>query len=100
MKNFNRWLEVGSAVTGVSALLALGGCMAEAQHIHQTTLPDGKPGYVIVCNSQRYDRCLNRAARVCNGAYTIVPQARDTVRLGDPVAGIGNSETIVVSCGK
>ena len=73
--------------------------MTEAQHIHQTTLPDGKPGYVIVCNSQRYDRCLNRAARVCNGAYTIVPQARDTVQFGDRVPGIGASESILVACG-
>lgn len=77
------------------------GCVTEAGHIHPTTLSTGKPGYVIVCNSNRYDRCLNRAARVCNGAYTIIPQERSsTVRFGDQMPGIGNSESIVVSCGK
>lgn len=81
-------------------LLTLGGCVTEAQHIHQTALPDGKSGYVVTCNSQRYDRCLNRAARACGGAYTIVPQGPNTVRFGDPVPGIGNSESVVVSCGK
>jgi hypothetical protein len=76
------------------------GCVTEEGHIHPTTLPSGKPGYVINCNSQRYDRCLNRAARVCGGAYTIVPQERSsTLRPGDPVPGIGNGETIVVACG-
>lgn len=80
--------------------VVLGGCVTEADHIHPTTLPTGKPGYVITCNSQRYDRCLSRAARVCNGPYTIVPQTRSsTLRPGDAVPGIGNSESIVVSCG-
>jgi hypothetical protein len=85
-------------VAGTS--LALGGCVTEAQHIHHTALPDGKIGYVVTCNSQRYDRCLNRAAQACDGAYTIVPQSPGTVRFGDPVPGIGNSESVVVSCGK
>ena len=31
--------------------LALVGCVTEAEHIHPTTLPNGKPGYVVVCNS-------------------------------------------------
>jgi hypothetical protein len=79
--------------------LALAGCVTEAEHIHPTTLPNGQPGYVIVCNSQRYDRCLSRAAQVCKGAYTVVPDSRSTVRFGDPVESIGNSEHIVVSCG-
>lgn len=79
------------------ALIA--GCVTEAGHVHSTTLPDGKPGYVITCNSQRYDRCLNRAARVCNGSYTLQPDTRTTVRFGDPMEGVGNSEHIVVSCG-
>jgi hypothetical protein len=87
---------------GVSTILlclALAGCVTEAEHIHPTMLPNGQRGYVIVCNSQRYDRCLSRAASVCNGAYTIVPDTRSTLRFGDPVGGIGNSEHIVVSCG-
>lgn len=79
------------------ALIA--GCVTEAGHIHSITLPGGKAGYVITCNSQRYDRCLNRAARVCNGSYTLQPNTRTTVRFGDPVEGVGNSEHIVVSCG-
>lgn len=80
--------------------VVLGGCLTEADHIHPTTLPSGKPGYVITCNSQRYDRCLSRAARVCDGAYTLVPAERSsTVRPGDPLSGVGNSESIVVSCG-
>jgi hypothetical protein len=77
----------------------LSGCVTEAGHIHPTALPGGKPGYFITCNSQRYDRCLNRAARICNGPYTIQPDAQTTVRFGDPVEGVGNSEHIVVSCG-
>jgi hypothetical protein len=82
----------------VSAAL-LSGCITEAGHIHPTTLPDGKPAYFITCNSQRYDRCLNRAARICNGSYTLHPDARTTVRFSDPMEGVGNSEHIVVSCG-
>ena len=81
------------------AFRSLTGCVTEAQHIHATVLPSGKPGYVIVCNSQRYDRCLSRAARACGGAYTIVPQDRGTIRLGDRMAGIGNGDSIIVSCG-
>jgi len=78
----------------------IAGCVTEADHTHSTTLPNGKPGYVIICNSNRYDRCLNRAARVCAGAYTIIPEARSsTFRVADPVPGIGNGESILVSCG-
>jgi hypothetical protein len=89
-------LVVGFAAAGV----ALAGCVTEAGHIHPTTLPNGKPGYAITCNSNRYDRCLSRAARVCGGAYTIVPEARSTTfRPADTMPGIGNSESIVVSCG-
>lgn len=77
------------------------GCVTEADHVHPITLPTGKAGYVITCNSNRYDRCLNRAARVCAGAYTLIPQSRSsTVRFGDAMPGVGNSESIVVSCGK
>ena len=80
--------------------LACAGCVTESGHIHATTLPDGRTGYVITCNSNRYDRCLNRAARVCGGPYSIAPQERSsTFRAGDPVPGVGNSESIVVSCG-
>jgi hypothetical protein len=79
--------------------LLLAGCVSEAEHVHPTTLPNGQLGYVISCNSQRYDRCLSRAARVCNGAYKIGPDTQSTVRFGDPVGGVGNSEHIVVSCG-
>jgi hypothetical protein len=91
-------ITVARALLLASVVLA-GGCVTEAEHIHPTTLPNGKPGYVIICNSQRYDRCLSRAAKACGGAYTIIPQHRDTLRAGDPVAGFGNSESIVVSCG-
>src|SRR5947207_998706 len=63
-------------------LLACAGCVTEAGHIRPTTLPTGKPGYVITCNSNRYDRCLSRAARVCAGAYTIIPQARSSTHSG------------------
>jgi hypothetical protein len=83
----------------VVAAVVLAGCVTESQHIHSVTLPSGKPGYVIVCNSYRYDRCLSRAARVCNGAYTILPDARSTVRMGDAMEGVGNGEAITVSCG-
>lgn len=88
-----------ACILALSLLAA--GCVTEAGHIHPTTLSTGKPGYVIVCNSNRYDRCLNRAAHVCNGAYTIIPQERSsTVRFGDQMPGIGNSESIAVSCGR
>lgn len=84
----------------LTALLPASACVTEAGHIHETTLPNGKPGYVVTCNSNRYDRCLNRAARVCKSAYTIIPQARSsTVRFTDPMPGVGNGESIVVSCG-
>ena len=84
---------------GLVALLALAGCVTEAGHVHPTTLPNGKPGYVVTCNSSRYDRCLNRAARACAGPYTIVPQERSsTFRSGDAVPGVGNSESLLVSC--
>lgn len=80
--------------------LTFAGCVTESGHIHPTTLPTGKPGYVITCNSNRYDRCLSRAARVCAGAYAIVPQERSsTFRPADTMPGVGNSESIVVSCG-
>jgi hypothetical protein len=81
------------------AIACLSGCMTEAQHTHLVTLPSGQPGYMVTCNSNSYDRCLNRAARACRGAYTIVPEVRSTtVRVQDPVAGIGNSESITVAC--
>lgn len=79
--------------------LLTAGCVTEAQHIHPTTLPNGKPGYVIVCNSQRYDRCLNRAADVCHGPYTVIPERRSSTVQGDRMEGVGNSESILVSCG-
>jgi hypothetical protein len=75
------------------------GCVTESGHIHPVTLPNGNPGYVITCNSQRYERCLNRAAKTCNGPYTLQPDARTTVRLGDQMEGVGNSEHMMVSCG-
>jgi hypothetical protein len=82
------------------ALLGLTGCVTEAGHIHPITLPTGKSGYVITCNSNSYDRCLNRAARVCSGAYTIIPETRSsTFRPGDAMPGVGNSDSILVSCG-
>jgi hypothetical protein len=37
--------------------LALSACVTEAGHINSITPPTGKPGYVITCNSSRYDRC-------------------------------------------
>lgn len=84
----------------VYAMSALCGCVTEAQHIHPTTLPSGKPGYAITCNSNRYDRCLSRAARMCDGPYTIIPEQRSsTTRLGDAMPGVGNSESILVYCG-
>jgi hypothetical protein len=80
-------------------LLACAGCVTEAGHTLPTTLPTGKPGYVITCNSNRYDRCLSRAARACAGAYTIIPQARSsTFRPADAMPGVGNGESILVSC--
>jgi hypothetical protein len=80
--------------------LALPACVSESEHVHPTTLPTGKPGYVITCNSNRYDRCLNRAARVCGGAYAIIPETRSTTfRPGDAMPGVGNSDSILVSCG-
>jgi hypothetical protein len=82
----------------VSAAL-MAGCVSEAEHIHPTTLPDGKPDYVITCNSQRYDRCLNRAARACNGSYILHPDARTTVRFGDPMEGVGNNDISWVPAG-
>jgi hypothetical protein len=83
----------------VMIFAGVAGCVTEAQHVHPTVLPDGKSGYVIVCNSQRYDRCLSRAARACSGAYTIIPQDRSTIRFGDKMQEIGNSESVLVSCG-
>jgi hypothetical protein len=81
-------------------ILGLAGCVTEAEHVRPTVLPTGKAGYVITCNSSRYDRCLNRAAGACNGAYRIIPQERSsTFRPGDAVAGVGNSDSILVSCG-
>lgn len=82
-----------------AAVVALSACVTESGHIHPTTLPDGRSGYFITCNSQRYDRCLNRAARVCDGPYTLHPDDQTTVRFGDSVEGIGNSDHIVVTCG-
>jgi hypothetical protein len=85
--------------TFVLLSLLLCSCVTEQGHIHQTALPSGKPGYAITCNSQRYDRCLNRAARACGGAYTVVSQDRSsTFRPGDQIEGIGNSEMILVAC--
>jgi hypothetical protein len=90
---------LASTLAALGLLVALTGCMTEADHVRATTLPDGKQGFVIVCNSQRYDRCLSRASTACHGRYTIIPQGRDTVRFGDAVAGVGNSDSILVSCG-
>ena len=81
------------------AILSLFSCVTEAEHVHPTTLPSGKAGYVVTCNSSRYDRCLSRAAHACNGAYAIVPDARTTVRFGDAMPGVGNSEQLTVRCG-
>jgi len=81
------------------ALLSLVGCVTEAGHIHPSILPTGKSGYVITCNSNRYDRCLNRAARVCGGGYAIIPETRSTTfRPGDAMPGVGNSDSILMSC--
>jgi hypothetical protein len=82
------------------ALFGLADCVAEAGHTHPTILPSGKSGYVITCNTNSYDRCLNRAASACNGAYTIIPQVRSsTLRPADAMPGIGNGDSILVSCG-
>lgn len=82
------------------AFLGMAGCVTEAGHVHPIKLPSGKPGYVITCNSNSYDRCLNRATRVCDGAYSIIPETRSsTLRPGDAMPGVGNSESILVSCG-
>jgi hypothetical protein len=84
----------------VCALLSLAGCVTEEGHIHAIVLPTAKSGYVITCNSNSYDRCLNRAARVCGGAYTIIPETRNsTFRPGDAMPGVGNGDSILVSCG-
>lgn len=81
-------------------LLGLAGCVTESGHVHPTVLPTGKAGYLVTCNSNRYDRCLNRAAAVCNGAYAIIPQERSsTARPGDAMPGVGNGDSILVSCG-
>lgn len=81
-------------------LITLAGCVTEAEHVNPTVLPSGKPGYLISCNSNRYDRCLNRAARVCEGVYVIIPQERSsTIRPADAIPGVGNRESILVSCG-
>jgi hypothetical protein len=81
-------------------LMSLSGCVTEAEHIHPTTLPSGKSGYVITCNSNSYERRLNRAAKACGGPYAIIPQERSsTFRPGDAVPGVGNSDSILVSCG-
>ena len=80
--------------------LSLAGCVTEAGHIHPIVLPTGKSGYVITCNSSRYDRCLNRAPRVCDEAYAIIPETRSTTfRPADAMPGVGNSDSILVSCG-
>jgi len=82
------------------ALFGVAGCVTEAEHIHPTALPSGKAGYVITCNSNSYDRCLNRATRACGGPYSIVPETRSsTFRPGDAMPGVGNSESILVTCG-
>jgi hypothetical protein len=89
-----------NALIPCCALLSLAGCVTEAGHIHPIVLPTGKSGYVITCNSGRYDRCLNRAARVCGGAYAIIPETRSTTfRPADAMPGVGNSDSILVSCG-
>jgi hypothetical protein len=54
-------------------LLACAGCVTEAGHIRPTVLPTGKPGYVITCNSNRYEPA-------------------------DAMPGVGNNESILVSC--
>ena len=81
------------------AILSLSGCVTESDHVHAVTLPSGEAGYVVTCNSNRYDRCLSRAARVCNGAYAVVPDERTTVRFGDPMPVVGNGEQLTVRCG-
>lgn len=84
----------------VLLFLLLSACVTESQHVHPTTFPTGKPGYLITCNSNRYDRCLNRAARACGGAYEIIPETRSTTfRPADAMPGIGNSDSILVACG-
>jgi uncharacterized protein DUF4236 len=94
------WIWLALLVAIALTIATLAGCVTEQGHIHQTTLPGGQPGYAITCNSQRYDRCLNRATRVCGGPYTIVPQERSsTFRPGDRMPGVGNSELILVACG-
>lgn len=95
-------VEVGAMrryLFGILLVAPLSGCVTESGHIHPTTLPNGSPAYFITCNSQRYDRCLNRAARVCSGPYVVQPDTQGTIRFGDPVEGIGNSDHIVVTCG-
>jgi hypothetical protein len=80
--------------------LSLTGCVTEAGHIRPVTLASGKQGYMVICNSDRYDRCLNRAARVCDGAYTILPQDRSTTFRPADRPGIGNGESILITCGQ
>src|SRR5579863_3255377 len=94
-------MAVSALRLAVVALLLsdLSGCVTEAQHVHPVTLPSGQAGYVVICDSSRYDRCLNRAARACGGAYTLLSQEQSsTVRIEDPTPGAGNSESVTVRC--
>src|SRR5579872_3554904 len=94
-------MAVRTLVLVAVALLCsdLTGCVTQAPRVHPVTLPSGQAGYVILCNSSRYDRCLNRAARACGGAYTLWPQDRSTtVRIEDSTSGAGSSESITVRC--
>lgn len=74
----------------VLAAALLTGCVA----VKPTALPDGSRGYSLDCRGLlSFADCMNKAAQVCGGPYTILNQERESTLFN--VAG----KTMLVSCG-
>ena len=74
----------------VVALLALSGCVTSKQ----VMLPNGAKGYSMDCSGIQHDAadCMNRAATLCGGAYTILSQTSESLAFNP------NSRTMIVAC--
>jgi len=83
----------------VAAALLIYGCSAPKL----VSLPNGQTGYAVVCSGTRSSQadCMNKAAEVCGGPYTIVSQNESAVggvAVTPTVYGVAIRRNMVVSC--
>jgi hypothetical protein len=93
-----------TAIPAIFAAAMLSGCVTA----RPVALPNGTQGYAIQCPGAARDisDCMNKAAEVCGGKYSILDQEGNVV--GGTATMVGNSaifvqgihRTLIVSCNR